>query len=515
MSVSPDSIQVAWLPLSEDPALLASVLAQAGPWGVRAVHLSHALCHDADDLLEDAGRAERMAEFVRRCRAAGLRVWCWTHEICRPPADCLQAGQLDFDAPALWQHLAAKYQRFLTAVLPDLEGLVLTCAETDFLVYHDRDLRSGSTRPARTTRLARALHDCCRRHGCRLALRDFVYRRTEVSDMAQAIGDCPPDLIVMTKSVPHDWHPFYPSNPLLGAVGGREQWMELDLGHEYEGQHLYPYAEVEANLVRLRDGYARGVRTFAVRLDRAVEFRGVSALHCPWGRLELLTLRRFAEDPGVAAETIWGEWERTQFPGARRAVELATRAVQTLLFPQRFWYADHSRLPTWEYAATHLVDGNADRLPIWTGRAEDAAAEAEFRGMSATWRQVLQAEAREGLALARECVRLIRGAPHAAPELDAWRQAADSLEAWSELFALHREAFFAIEVLRWHSAPAGAAAAESAVDELERACVRWAPRLAHQRLENERATAHFPRVIASLRTAAAARCSGVPVAPSL
>lgn len=500
------------MPLSADPTLLQSVLAQAGNWRVREVHLSHALCHDADDLLENGERAARMAGFVQQCCAVGLRVWCWTHEVCRPPAACLQAGQLDFDAPALWEHLDAKYLRFLTTVLPGLEGLVLTCAETDFLVYHDSQLRSGSTRPARTTRLARSLHETCRSLGRGLALRDFVYRQTEVTDMARAIADCPPDMIVMTKSVPHDWHPFYPPNPLLGAVGGREQWMELDFGHEYEGQHLYPYAEVEANLSRLRHGHARGVRTFIARLDRAVEFRGVSALHCPWGRLELLTLRRFAENPAIAAEAIWAEWESTQFPGARRAVELSTQAVQTLLFPQRFWYADHSRLPTWDYAASHLVDGNADRLPLWTGCAEDAACEARFRAMSESWLDTLRAEARHGRTLVRECVRLIRAATGPGPERAMWLAAAESLDGWSELFALHREVFFQIEFGRRHREHPRAAALASALDEFERACACWAPRLAHQRLENEGATAHFPRAIASLRAAHAALSPGLSAA---
>ncbi len=512
MTTTSEQISLAWMPLSADPTLLQDVVAAAGPHGVTGVHLSHALCHDADDLLGDPQRVERMAAFVRACRTAGLAVWCWTHEFCKPPAGCVRHGHLDFDNPELWRHLEEKYARFLGAVLPGLDGLVLTCAETDFLVYHDARLQSGSSRAARTTRLARALHEHCRRHGQQLALRDFVYRRAEVTDMAQAIADCPRDMVVMTKSVPHDWHPFYPPNPLLGAVGGREQWMELDFGHEYEGQHLYPYAEVEANLVRLRHGHARGVRTFVARLDRAVEFRGVSALHCPWGRLELLTLQRFAQNPAVAAEAIWHEWESTQFPAARRAVELSTRAVQMLLFPQRFWYTDHSRLPTWEYAATHLVDGNADRLPLWTGRAEDAAGEAQFRTMSESWLNTLKAEARQGQALGRESARLIRSAANSTPERDAWVQAAESLEAWSELFARHREVFFQIEFIRHHRDHPLAAKVEPALDELERACSRWAPRLAHQRLENEGATAHFPRAIASLRAAHAELSARAPAA---
>lgn len=491
------------MPLSADPALLQDVVACARRHGVSGVHLSHSLCHDADDLLEHAGRAQAMAAFVRASRAAGLRVWCWTHEVCKPPEVCRPAGRLDFDGPQLWRHLEAKYDRFLGSVLPDLDGLVLTCAETDFLVYHDTRLQSAASRAARTTRLARALHEHCARHGRRLALRDFVYRRPEVAAMRDAIADCPPEMVVMTKSVPHDWHPFYPPNPLLGGVGGREQWMELDLGHEYEGQHLYPYAEVEANLARLRYGHARGIRQVVARLDRAVEFRGASALHRPWGRLELLTLQRFAQNPAITAAEIWAQWEQSQFPGARRAVELATAAVQSLLFPQGFWYADHSRLPTWDYATTHLIDGNADRLPDWTGDPVHLERDRLFRTMPEQWVDALRHEAAAGLARARESADLIR---HAAPppaEAAAWRDGADSLLIWMELFALHREVYFALSCARRRDHPRAAAALPAALERLEAACAQAAGRLADQRLENETATSHFPRVLASLRAALA------------
>jgi hypothetical protein len=512
MSAPSAPITIAWMPLSDDASLHRDVLARARSYGVSQLHLSHAICHDADDLLDDAARATRVAALVRDCRTAGLGVWCWTHEVCKPPAACLHDGKLDFDQPSLWTHLAEKYRRFLKEVLPDLDGLVLTCAETDFLVYQDAQLQSSRGRASRTARLALALHEACNVHGRKLALRDFVYRRAEVDDMARAIAECRPDLIIMTKSVPHDWHPFYPPNPLLGAVGGREQWMEFDFGHEYEGQHLYPYAEVEVTLGRLRHGFERSVRTVVARLDRAVEFRGASALHSPWGRLELLTLQRFAENPRIDAEEIWREWGAAQFPAARRAVEAATRAVQHLLFPQQFWYADHSRLPTWEYAASHLVDGNADRLPQWTGDERHLERDRNFRSMPEPWLRELLAEAERGLELARESAAAIAQATLPAADAAAWRAGAESLLAWMELFARHRAAFFQIEFARHHPGRVSAGELDAALDELEQACTRWTPRLIHQRLENMGATANFPSMLASLRAARARVATAQPIA---
>ncbi len=505
MATPSSALTVGWLPLADAPALHRDVAALARPLGCRQVQLSHHLCHDADDLIGDPARAARARETVAAYRAAGQSVWCWTHEVRLPPAACVRAGRLDFDDPALWSALEAKYARFFTTVLPGIDGLVLTFAETDFPVYQDGQVDGGGTPAQRTARLANALQAICRRHGKRLAIRDFVYRRSEIEAMAEALAACDDDIVIMSKCVPHDWHPFYPVNPLLGRTGSKEQWIEFDFGHEYEGQHLYPYAEVEANLERLRHAYACGVKTVLVRLDRAVRFLGRSALHCPWGRLELLTVQRFAADPRVEAEAIWSEWEASQFPGARRLVEAATKAVQLMLFPHEFWYADHSRLPTWDYAATHLVDGNADRLPVWTGHALHREREWLFRTMPRPWLEELEREAHRALALASECARMLDAAPAAAA--GPWRSGIRQLGLWMALFARHRRAYFLIEFARRHPDAVAADEITAAIDDLASACAQAEPELASAMLEQEVAPANFARVIASLRRAA-------PLAPA-
>jgi hypothetical protein len=502
MSSSASSSRIVWLPLADASDLHRDAAQQAISRGCAEIQISHYICHDVDDLLDHPERARRTRELVAGYRRAGLSVWCWTHEFRLPPKSSVRGARLDFEDPAIWRHLEEKYRRFLTEILPEIDGLVLTFAETDFPVYQDEFIQGGGTPAQRTARLANALHGICRRHGKRLAIRDFVYRRHEVEAMADALAQCDDGIAIMTKCVPHDWHPFYPINPLLGRVGAKEQWIEFDFGHEYEGQHLYPYAEVEANLERLRHAHACGVQTLVVRLDRPVEFRGRSALHTPWGRLELLTVQRFAENPRIEAEEIWGEWERSEFPGARRLVEQSTRAVQQMLFPHEFWYADHSRLPTWEYAATHLVDGNADRLPVWTGDALHREREWLFRTMPPAWLEELLREAERAQARAAECAAILTKAP--SDKAGPWRSGLHQLGAWMELFAGHRRAYFLIEFVRRNPGQDRAAEIALAVQALEESCRRWRPLLADAMLEDAPATANFDRVVKSLRDAAAA-----------
>jgi hypothetical protein len=490
---------IVWMPLADDPALHRDVVAQAAGFGCRRIQLSHHVCRDSEDLLDDPDRAARVRGLVRCYVAAGLPVSVWTHEVRRPPQDCVHGARLDFEHPGLWEHIEAKYNRFLDEVMPEIEGLVLTLAETEFPIYQPGRVLGGKSPAGRIARLAHALHAVCRARGRRLAVRDFVYRRSEMRAMIQAIGSLDLEVAVMSKCVPHDWHPFYPANPLLGRFAGREQWVEFDFGHEYEGQHLYPYAEVEGNLQRLQHAWSCGARVFVARLDRTPATGAQSALHTPWGRLELLVLQRFADDPSVGAEKIWDEWEADQFPGARLAVEQATRAVQCLLFPQSSWYADHSRLPTADYAATHLVGGNADRLAVWTGNPEHRERERWFRDMPAAWLHELDREAERGLELAHEAASIVRAARLPARWAERWRAGAVALEAWLDLFARHRQAYFRMACARQHPESVDPAAINDALQSLEHACFLAGPAFGDLMLENQPATAHFAPVLQSLR----------------
>jgi hypothetical protein len=500
--------RIVWLPLADAPALHRDVAADALSHDCREIQISHYVCHDVDDLLDHPDRAERARALVRAYRAAGLKVWCWTHEFRLPPVQAVQGKRLNYDSPEIWQHLREKYTRFLREVLPDIDGLILTFAETDFPVYQDEYVRGGGSPAQRTARLANALNEICRQNGKRLAIRDFVYRRNEVERMAEALALCDNDIVIMSKCVPHDWHPFYPSNPLLGRVGSKEQWVEFDFGHEYEGQHLYPYAEVQANLERLRHAFACGAHTLVLRLDRAVRFTGRSALHTPWGQLELLTVQRFAENPRVEADQIWAEWEKSQFPGARRLTELSTQAVQQMLFPQEFWYADHSRLPTWEYASSHLVGGNADRLPVWTGRAVHREREWLFQTMPRAWMHELSREADRAVALAAECVDILNRAP--AEKAAPWRDGVQQLQIWMELFHRHREAYFLIEFARRNPGAVRAVEINNAIEALAVSCRRHQSQLTFVDLENQPASANFDKVVASLRKVNFATAASTP-----
>ncbi|MFW6252852.1 MAG: hypothetical protein ACOC4F_02865 [bacterium] len=219
---------------------------------VTAVHLSHLLCHHADELIGDRARAELNRDIASIYRDQGCDVWAWTHEVHHPPA------------------------------------------------Y------------------------------------------------------------------------------LLGAFPEREQWVEHDLGHEYEGQHVYPYADLPQLASRIATSAAAGSSTVCLRLDRYHGDTGQSAIYTPWGRRELETA--FATARGASSN----ESDLLDCAEEAELLACATRVVNHMLFPARMWLADHSNLPDYRYAIAHLVDGNADRLPDWTNDVDDIAVAEAFRTMNDT-----------------------------------------------------------------------------------------------------------------------------------
>ncbi|WNR45294.1 HAD family hydrolase [Paenibacillus roseipurpureus] len=469
-----------WLPLTLDGKYLQDVAKLAEAYGVSAVHLSHRLVHHADEVRHDEERLERVRDAVRMFRASGLDVWCWTHEVSKPPEVCIgRDGRLQLEHPALWAYLEQKYEEVLVELLPGLRGLVLTFAETQFEVYKEHKVSSLYTgedaREYKTGKLVDALNGICRKHGVRLAIRDFVYRQPEIDSMLKAIAAADDEVEVMSKCVPHDWQPYYPDNPVIGRTGRKRQWVEFDLGHEYEMQTALPFAEPDLLWRRIRDARTAGVETFCLRLDRYDGNVGSSAIYKPWGRLELLVFSQCAARPGISWREIVAEWEATQFPGAGEVVMLATEVIRRMLFPQKLWLANHSNLPSFNYAQDHLKGGNADRLPIWTGSAVDALAETFCDRPNRQWYDFLCAETEKNAVLLQriDAIMKVRPAACQASDEQAWQDGISALHAWEELFRLYQQAYFGIRLLENEPGAITVSAITEAIDRLEEACGRF------------------------------------------
>lgn len=450
MQTTPHAIH--FLPLTRHADYLMTCWSEAERRGIRGVHFSHDLCHDATDLLNDLEHAAEARAWVADLRNRNLDIWVWTHEIHSLPGEFLdEHGRLHFDDTDWPGYLKRKYRRFMGEVLPGITGLVFTFAETPFEIYKDDKVVSALSPDERLKRLMAVLVEICAEHGVRVALRDFVYRPEEVEAMGQALRDLPPDVIVMSKAVPHDWEPFYPPNPLLGKVGEREQWVEFDLGYEYEGQQMLPYANLEQHHAWLLAARAAGIQQVCLRLDRFDGDCGQSALSTPWGKLMLYAFEAWDLEPELSCEDLWLRWEACQFPGAARVLQGLTCALQKLAFPLKNWLMDHSILPSFAYAKSHLYGGNAARLAEWTGDPEQLETLESFHTFPGGFRECLEKEVAEGLAEFEEAERLLRAnLPVAHPEFELWMDGLQQTASMLRLLASYRDAFFRIRELQHH-----------------------------------------------------------------
>ncbi|MCH8474540.1 MAG: hypothetical protein LAT55_04855 [Opitutales bacterium] len=434
------------LPLTRDPEYTPFCWEQAEKLGFEAVHFSHRLCHDAHDLLDHPHGAAEARQWVDDLRQREREIWIWTHELHRVPPEFLNdEGHLLFDEADWAGHLRQKYQKFLNETIPGITGLIFTFAETDFEIYKDHKVVSRHSPAERLRLLMDVLVDICREHGVRVAVRDFVYRLQEVQSMAEAIRNLPKEVAVMSKAVPHDWQPFYPPNPLLGACGNREQWAEFDLGLEYEGQQMLPYANLEQTAAWYEAARKKGIRHFCLRLDRYDGEKGQSALTTPWGQLFISAFRAWEKNPATPLEEIYRNWEKNHFPGAAEAVQLATSSLQKMLFPKKNWLANHCAIPFYNYAKSHLVDGNADRLAMWTDAPEHQKIEENLRNLPRAFRLELEEEAREAQAIfAKAHDLLAKNLAPTHPAADRWQDGFRMLDSYLRLLEAYRKAFFMV-----------------------------------------------------------------------
>lgn len=495
-----------WTPLTADLAYNERVCREAVAGGVSAVQFSHRLGHNVDDLIGRAEKLDHARKLFELYDGAGLDVWCWTHEVKDPDEKYVRDGKLLADEDGLYGAIATKYDRFLTETLPGVKGLVLTLAETSCQVCRDQEVISDQDAATRARRVVNAVAAACRRHGARLAVRDSLYRKSEIDALREMFQQLPPDVIVMSKCVPQDWHAFYPANPMIGNVGEREQWVEHDFGYEHEGQHLYPYADIERVYERVRYERRKGVRTWCLRLDRYNADNGYSALLNPWGRLALDTVKQTAEDPDLDLETVWDTWEKDHFMGARTVLNIATQTVRHMLFSLGTMTHNHSRLPTYAYARSHItridpqdrpreprkasdkalalaIDNlrggwmNCDRVAGWTDDPADRALEEAMESMTEDCLEecVRESEQIQALAVqARECIEAI---DHGGPDAESWEKAVEQLVVWAYCFGAWKRAYFHIRRCQEHPSKRLAERCEELITEFEDICVEAAPAL--------------------------------------
>ena len=170
---------------------------------------------------------------------------------------------------------------------------------------------------------------------------------------------------------------------------------------------------------------------------------------------------------------ILADWEREHFPGAWQVLGIATEVVRRMLFPQKLWLADHSNLPTYAYAKSHLKGGNADRLPVWTHSPVDALSEKFCDRPTAEWYALLLAADQKTQFYLRYIDDLLEERGVELEEGSPWQKGLAALKAWEELFRLYKQAYFALRLYESDADAVDRSEVAARIDRLQEACDRY------------------------------------------
>jgi hypothetical protein len=238
----------------------------------------------------------------------GIPYYLWVHEFDDLPRRFFKKGLVDMDDPALFPYLERRYERLLAAV-PGTAGLILTLHESDRRVFRNGHVASRLTVPERIQKISRMLYDVCKRHKKQLIVRNFFYEPLEMEFFRAGIEGLPDDVIVMSKDTAHEFHPFYPWDPLHGQVGKKRQIVEIDLGVEkaWDGQGAYAQTDfIRRVALRARDTHLTGMVGRA-RLGWDHPFADSHEVN-------LYAFSRFARDPTLTTQQVLRDWAARRYP---------------------------------------------------------------------------------------------------------------------------------------------------------------------------------------------------------
>ena len=265
----------------------------------------------------------------------GLPYYLWVHEFDDLPLRLLKDGRVDMDNPQLYTYLQQRYERLLDA-MPGSAGFVLTLHESDLKVFRHADVASTADVPERIHRVARLLYDVLKHRGKQLIVRNFFYEPLEMQQFKQGVDRLPDDVIVMSKDTTHEFHPFYPWDPLHGQFGKKRQIIETDLGVEKAWSSHGAYAQVDYIrhvALRARDKHVAGM----VGRARLMWDQPFADMH----EFNLYAFAKFSRNPELTCDQVLNEWAGRHYPA--RAVPFIVSALKRSEFINHYgrWHLEY------------------------------------------------------------------------------------------------------------------------------------------------------------------------------
>ena len=277
----------------------------------------------------DRDAREHLIDF---CHSLNMQVTLWVHEFSDLPDETDPAflGPATTDNAKLWNVISDRYDWFLTKVVPNIDGLVLTTVETQV----------NATNTAVMLKLTNLIDQKCRDHGKYMIARTFVWHPDELDQVMGAVKQMPAHIPIMSKIVPQDWQMRGDMAAELGAVGEHEQIVEFDAEGEYFLRDNAANCMVDLLKQQYDYAVARHARGICVRVDRDDS----SVIFEPQ-EVNLWTLGLLSAGATDNTSDIWTAWANYRYgPRAAPAVVAALKptgdVVSEMLSVGPFTYGD-------------------------------------------------------------------------------------------------------------------------------------------------------------------------------
>jgi acetyl esterase/lipase len=348
-----------WTILSDSEADAREVTNAARRYSINHLQLSHQIVEDLRQIREPKRQAV-VRRLIDHAHVAGVQeVVLWDHalyELDYYPAEFRTGPNktIDLDNPKFWAWLKDDYRHLLDLV-PEADGLVLTFIETGARAerQHSTTLKTAQERLAA---VVNAVADVViGERKLALYARTFSYTRQEYQNIAGAIARISrPDVRLMMKETPHDFFLTHPDDFLAGTID-RPTIIEFDTGAEFNGQGVIANTWPQHILTRAGSLLHRPhVIGYVARTDRY----GATRIVGRPSEINLLALKRYAEDPKVTADAVYADFIAARY--GRDAVPLVTAAfrnafdiVTSTLYTLGTNTANHSALDYDPYASSY------------------------------------------------------------------------------------------------------------------------------------------------------------------
>lgn len=210
---------------------LTDAINKAPAYGINTVIFSHELFRSVEAYLNNPIHQKDINQLGTLAKNNNIDWYFWIHELDNIPPKFYKNGRVQFDDPELMPYITERYEK-LISTSPSCKGFVLTFHESHAKIFQNSKVESKKDIDNRIVILTKTIYDVLKKYDKQLILRNFLYEPKEMEYFKKALSKLPKDIILMTKTTPHEFDPFYPPDPSIGNYEGFKQIVEIDLGVE-------------------------------------------------------------------------------------------------------------------------------------------------------------------------------------------------------------------------------------------------------------------------------------------